>query len=420
MYTSKLIILILFIPLISSQEVDIQVSGLFGACYDQNNVSVLCLYKQNATFIEWGTPIIGSLRSGLEFNTSGKITLSLNGIYKTSIGTLIHHNWPIKSTSDYPIPKYIDFNLTLNIEDVIIENITIPYYLYLDETDNKAYPLGLNDTCPYENATEWYGLYNSSHPCCPYYTTVSSGPCSDKIAFIYSFSRNHTFIINETQYTLKIEGFIDSSITESLVETFITQEKKITTAFILASLIAKCSVNATCDDYNECTFDECIDDFCFHNITYFDHYPCNYSGVLNSSENGCFEDICWQGECERSFYNCSNSSSSSTSTNGDGSSSGNDSGDGGSSSSSHYGDGNNDLLPLWVSLASLLCLLALLSPLLLLPLLCLLLPLVLLKDVSLPSAAGVKNLDPAEMGQVSGNPIYEEMEDILTNPIYEL
>lgn len=387
------------------QQVNITIEGSFSNCQKVlggNSTDELCQY--NSSMVRWGTPTTQSLLSGLEFVASPTTTLGVNNNDQASIGSLIHHNWPIKGN----IPNYVDFDLYLKIYGAgPTQNTTIPYTLEIDETSNQV--TDVDGVCPYANNSDWFGLFTNESLCCPYYTP--NDPCSDRIRFVTPFNRNATFYVNETEYTLRIEGFINIPIlNETIVDTFITQERFTTSGVVFASLVAVCSENTTCDDNNACTVDSCEDGFCDYNITALNRGNCTYKPnkyhVIISQRNNnqeCYEDYCWYGKCVREYYNCSGASSS-ESTSSDGAGDGN-------------GGGDTDLTPLYGALAATAYLCMLLSPLLCLPLLCIF-ALLFGKVVTLPTSVGVASgYDPSN--PLTSNPLYNPLEKTATNPLFD-
>lgn len=403
--------IVLFVLCLASmgRAVEITVSGYFDNCTDNEGDVVSCIFENNQTSVKWATPIVGQNRSGLEFVEQSNSSIFINIEEKKTIGSLIHHNWPVTGN----VPDFVDFIVDLEITIPLMrteQNVSIPFRLSIDETTNRAITLEGNETCPYASNDEWFGLYNDSMPCCPYYTPTY--PCSDRIKFVTPFNKNHTFTVNETQYTLKIEGFVHLPNTpQNIVDSFVTQEKLDTEGVIYASLVAVCSNNSTCDDQNKCTLDECVDGFCMYNKTALNFVPCNYTQDIPRSERSsplflntiCYEDYCLNGECMRIYENCSESTSSTSSSN-----------------TNEGGDGDDiDLLPLWISLSALACL-AMCLPLLCIPPLLGLLALTFLKSVSLPSTVSVRGADPTELEPMGSNPIYESLAQEHTNPTFEV
>jgi hypothetical protein len=329
------------------------------------------------------------------------------------IGELIHFNLHITSTYEYPIPKYLNLKLALYIPYFgMNQSIELPYQLSLDETNNEEYNLGNNETCPYINNTEWFGLYNSSMKCCPYYTPED--PCSDRIAFIEPFHQNITFEVNETRYTLYINGFIETPISNYIQETFITQEKVNSSSQILASMIVECSPNTTCDDGNQCTLDLCENGFCFFYHNLLIGMPCSLDEDLPPFNEDCYQDICTYFKenstikCMRHYENCTEESSEesfpsflSSDLNGD------------------DDDDDEDWTALYASLAALagLCLFYLLLALILLPLL-FIPPLLLILGGGIAASAATAAPDPPMGGDVGMNPLYDDPVNEATNPIY--
>ena len=386
---------------IDARYVDIHLQGSFANCQDVlngNSTTDFCVY--NGSVVHWGTPLVQDNLSGLEF-IGANTTLEINSNSKAEIGQLIHHNWPITGN----IPIYVDFDLQLRINADISQNLTIPFQLEIDETPNRAVKLKDHEMCPFANNSEWFGLYNSSLPCCPYYTPKTA--CSDRIRFITPFNRDYTFLVNETEYTVKIEGFVNiSNLNKTLVDTFVTQERFDTSGSVFASLAAVCSDNNTgiCNDNNVCTLDHCVEGFCVYNETALNGTVCNYTNggnliFIGSYISECFDDICLRGQCVRQYYNCSDSSSSDDRDRND--------------------DDDVDLIPLFIPLAVLTYMCIYLLPLLLLPLLCLLVPF-FYKTVSLPSVGAIVGPDLILETPIENNPLYTNLTEMGNNPLFEI
>jgi len=412
---SVLIALILAVPR-SQSRLYISITGSFEECED-------CIFVNNTiNYIQWGSPTVGENRSGLEFLGSTNVTLAPEQRLQT--GSLLHHNWPIRGN----IPETVELVLSIVIwddEDLVPKNSpstsNFSYTLRIYETSNRA--TGLEDgICEHANDSGWFGLYNSSMVCCPYYTPEVA--CSDKISFLTPFDVDKTLFIDETEYTLKIEGFVNEPVYE-VVEDFITQEKEVNSGVVYAELVAVCAANATCDDGNQCTFDECLDGFCFHNTSTYEGKACGPDETPNSLANTwrmvyrfltrgisedekCYEYRCHYGECIKIEENCTNPSSSSSS------SSLSDDGDGGDD------DDDNELLaPILGSALAALCLLCCLLPCLFLPFLLCPLLLFLLKDASIPTSVATRAMDPTELESIATNPTYNPVGTTGGNPLYE-
>lgn len=386
----KLILLLISITAINCISVNVTTSGLFYNCSDT------CYINNISNIVRWGTPTIDNLLSGLEFN-GNSIELTTDNSPQ-NIGNLTHYNWPINGI----VPVFIGLNITIQSN---LDSITIPFKLQINETNNKI----LNKTiCPYSNNPEWFGLFNNNSLCCPYYTI--NDPCSDRIKFITPFNLEYSFIINETQYTLYIDGIQhDGQIRES----FITQEKKITVGQIYARLISLCSHNATCNQINQCTLGQCLDGFCQYNYTSLNDQYCEIS---NNFDKECHKTYCFNGQCKLELLNnitcgpfdcpgiCMNGICSYNSTCNDISSS----------------DDNDDTNLLWLlSLLALCCCIPLLCCCLLLPLLCCIPLILLLIAKSIPESAAVK-AGTEGLTQALNNPTYANMAEGIDNPMYDL
>lgn len=410
-----LIVLAFVIPR-SQSVLRISITGSFRECED-------CIFANNTTnYIQWGSPTIGESRSGLEFLGSTNVTLVPEQRLQT--GSLLHHNWPIRGN----IPETVELVLNINIWDNEDLNPNFPitsnfsYTLHIDETNNRAASLE-DGVCGYANDSGWFGLYNSSMVCCPYYTPEVA--CSDKISFLTPFDVDKTFFIDETEYTLKIEGFVNEPVYE-VVEDFITQEREVNGGVVYAELVAVCAANATCDDGNQCTFDECLDGFCFHNASTYEGDKCGPDETPGSLANTwrtvyrfftrgvyedekCYEYRCHHGECIKIEENCNDSSSSSSSPS--------------LSSDGDGGDGDDDeelIASILGSTLATLCLLCCLLPCLFLPFLLCPLLLFLLKDASIPvSTMSTRAMDPTELHSIAANPTYDPVGTGGDNPLYE-
>lgn len=424
-HKEKLIIfygIVLITGTLAQFDVDIVISGWFYECTDYNSNPVPCIFGNNT--VNWGNPIIDDNRSGLEF-IGGNVTIIANEENPIVIGYLRHHNWPING-NETNIPAYVKLVLTLrlyiNITNTILyRNVT--FTLNVHETENRA--TKFEDVCPFENATEWFGLYNTYLPCCPYYTENNyngsiAGPCSDRIKFNQTIDEEFIFQIEETEYTLIIRGIINNQIpTNEVINAFITQEKLITQGSVLATITALCAENTTCDDGKQCTVDECIDGFCFFDSEPLNGTTCNYNqtrqyGIMQI-DNECYDYICINGNCITVPYDCpSESSSESSLESSSESSSESDGGDG----NLDGGDGNLDgaIIAGLISTATLLyCI-----PLLCIPILTLLLiPFIIYISKTIPTTVGIRGPDPIEMGNVVNNPTYNDLTDTMTNPLFE-
>lgn len=382
----------------------VSVSGHFEACDE-------CVFVNNSNnFVQWGTPTIGQNRSGLEFIGFEETLISPEE--KIQVGFLNHHNWPIQGS----VPQSLNLTLTIHIQDNtsvdILSNFT--YTLIIDETNNRATSLE-NETCPFENGEGWFGLYNESMVCCPYFTPERA--CSDKINFLTPFDADKTFFIDETEYTLKIQGFVNEPVFE-VVEDFITQEVKINRGIVQAELMTLCASNFTCNDNNPCTFDECIDGFCDHNPSTYEGETCipqrfpvfygnTYRGYIRSdnknSDDSCYHYECMQGGCVKIQENCTVPQESSSDKGGD--------------------DDDDELaiiLPVALasSLATLCLLLCLLCSLLVPALMCVLF-LPFLKETVVPGSIATVDMDPIELQTITTNPIYDPIETVGENPLFE-
>lgn len=455
----SLLVIISLITTVNTISINVTISGIFHSCSDT------CFIDNNGTSVNWGTPTIEDSLSGLEFN-GNSIVLTTDNSPKI-IGNLTHHNWPIKGT----VPNFVGLNITITSD---LESISIPFTLQINETNNKELT---EDPCPYANNSEWFGLFNNDSLCCPYYTLDE--PCSDRIKFITPFNLEYTFQVNETQYTLYLDGFISDN---EFKEVFITQETEATTGQIVARLIAVCAENATCDAEDQCTIGECLYGFCQYNYTSLNGHSCelnsNFHEQCHNSychkncevdiesfdnnsctpqlikrwddqcydfrcQNGfckmntetfdnnvckkevkdldlqCYKSYCLDGEClldTKTFNNVTcNINTDCEGICSNGTCIGNCISR--SESSNSDDDDDENLWPL-LSLLALLCCIPLLCCLLLLPLLCLL-PLLFLTAKGILGSAGVSS-GSAALGQALTNPTYENLATEADNPLYDL
>lgn len=380
------IILLLSLTTCHAFTVNVTTYGIFYSCSD------ICFLENNGTSVKWGEPTVGQSLSGLDFDGE-RTALSLDN--NEFIGNLTHNNWPITGI----VPQFVGFNLTITSN---FNAITIPFMIGINETNNKI----TNEVpCPYINASEWFGLFNNESLCCPYYT--ENAPCSDRIRFIIPFNLEYTFFVNETEYTLFIEGIKHGG---QIRDVFITQERFSTIGKIFARLIAVCAENDVCSPFNICVFGECLDGFCVYNKTIFNGKDCKTDIPLGFHPN-CYTVYCFDGECiidvnDTNGSNCIKDECDGICVNG---------------TCDAYcrsiGDGDDDanLLPL-LSLLSLLCYcLPLLCCLLLMPL-CLL-PLLLIAKKT-PESAAVA-IDTELLTKAMLNPLHEESLHVQDNQLYD-
>lgn len=362
----RLLLLYVLIFSVSAENfINITTSGEFYNCSDT------CFIQNNT--VMWGIPTINDSLSGLEFQ-SGSAYLPLENMASSYIGDLIHNNFPITGV----VPEYVQLNITIHTHERVL--VEIPFMLNIHETNNKVSD---SHPCKYADAPEWFGMFDQNTSlCCPYYT--KSYPCSDRIRFITPFNINYSFIVGETNYTLYIDGF--NQATNWIEDTFITQELYSTVGKIYARLIALCADNTTCHS-NECTIGKCKEGYCQYNSTILNGEECY-------SDDPCISAYCLNGECITGNNICPDSSDNSDD------------------------DDNDDinLLPL-LSLVSLCCyliplLICCCCLLLLIPLGIILLIKTLLGATSV--SAGITPLSPTD-----DNPLYECVEKICENPVYE-
>ncbi|MDY0097131.1 MAG: choice-of-anchor K domain-containing protein [Candidatus Dojkabacteria bacterium] len=153
--------------------------------------------------IRWGSPA-GAQKSGLRFTNSG--TQSFDTGENFYLGMLTHMNWPTYSNTAADGAK---LEITLNFDKPDIPNVVLDYDFEIDETLNSA------GSCP---------IFQQSLT-----------PCDDNVTFPNSYG-NTVFTIGDIQYTLVIDGFVDSYPTGTPVEEFITEEQKDNSAFLVGYL----------------------------------------------------------------------------------------------------------------------------------------------------------------------------------------
>ena len=153
--------------------------------------------------IRWGTPA-GAQKSGLRFTNSGAQSFDTGENFY--LGMLTHMNWPTYSGTAADGAK---LEITLNFDKPDIPNVVLDYDFEIDETLNSA------GSCP---------IFQQSLT-----------PCDDNVTFPNSYG-NTVFTIGDIQYTLVIDGFVDSYPTGTPVEEFITEEQKDNSAFLVGYL----------------------------------------------------------------------------------------------------------------------------------------------------------------------------------------
>lgn len=156
----------------------------------------------NTNEIRWGIPA-ESTKSGLKFTNSGAQSFNEGDAFY--LGMLTHMNW--KTSSGAATSATLQIALDFARPD--IPNPIFTYSFNIEETSNS-----------------WYH--------CPAYQE-SGTPCDDKVTFPNSFG-TQTFTIGDIQYTLVIDGFVNSFPSGSAVSAFITEEQKDNNAFLVGHL----------------------------------------------------------------------------------------------------------------------------------------------------------------------------------------
>ena len=122
------------------------------------------------------------------------------------LGMLTHFNWPVNNNT---AAKSAELQITLDFSKPNIPDQTFTYNFDIDETSNSA------GSCPdFQQSLE---------------------PCDDKITFPESYA-TEVIVINHVKYTLVIKGFVDAFPQGDLLNAFITEEKKNSTAYLVGQL----------------------------------------------------------------------------------------------------------------------------------------------------------------------------------------
>ena len=156
--------------------------------------------------IRWGTPS-GAQKSGLRFTNSG--LQSFNSGETFYLGMLTHMNWGTyagTAANGSTLQITLDFNRP---------NITDPVFTYdfdIEETSNER------------RLSDCHSGYQQS-----------STPCDDKVTFPSSYG-SQVFTIGDTQFTLLIDGFVNAFPSGSALSSFITEEQRDNSAFLVGHL----------------------------------------------------------------------------------------------------------------------------------------------------------------------------------------
>lgn len=158
---------------------------------------------QNTEEVKWGNSV-GYGQSGLRFDSVGIQTFNENT--KFLLGTLTHKNYPINNAANGAT-----LQIKLSFSEPAIGDKTFSYYFGIEETPNSG-------NCP-----SWQ---------------KSSTDCDDKITFPNSYG-SEVITINDIQYTLVIDGFVNSytcGSVGSVLNYFITEERKDNAAYLVGHL----------------------------------------------------------------------------------------------------------------------------------------------------------------------------------------
>jgi uncharacterized repeat protein (TIGR01451 family) len=202
---NKSILLVLVLALVCAMTVSAadyglnSVSGIWTATSGGSGITGI-----NTNEVRWGTPA-ESQKSGLRFDGTG--ASSFNEGDKFLLGTLTHYNFPVNGGTAAN-------GATLKVKMVFSSPAVSPdpeftYNFAVEETPNQA------GHCP-----AWQ---------------VSATPCDDRITFPSSYGEE-SYQIGDKLYTLKILGFVDTYPSGSPVSSFITEEGKDNTAYLVGTL----------------------------------------------------------------------------------------------------------------------------------------------------------------------------------------
>ena len=162
--------------------------------------------------IKWGSPATwGGDKSGLLF-TSQSESQSFNAGQTFLIGTLTHQNWPVTGDT----AKNATLNVSLDFSNPeLVTNPQFSYQFNIKETSNGY----------------------SSYKNCPGFPSEqnSTTPCDDVITFPNAYGEN-SFTIGDIKYTLKIDGFQSAYPSGTVVQKFITEERKDNSAYLVGHL----------------------------------------------------------------------------------------------------------------------------------------------------------------------------------------
>ncbi|GAB4346525.1 MAG: hypothetical protein Fur0042_12040 [Cyanophyceae cyanobacterium] len=152
--------------------------------------------------IRWGEAATSSGQSGFNFEAASDITVDSDSFFV--LGQLTHLNFPIWNGTG---AVGADLALAMTI-DGVVQNFG--YGFTIDETPNTV------GACP---------LFQ-----------ISGVPCDDRIDFTSPFS-SASFTKNDSTYTLELFGFSRTIGSLSPVNSFITEELKASSAFLVGRLV---------------------------------------------------------------------------------------------------------------------------------------------------------------------------------------
>ena len=153
--------------------------------------------------VRWGSPATTAGQSGFDFNSASN-SLSISSGSNFVIGELTHLNFPVWGGT---AASGADLQLSMAIDGV---TQGFDYSFTIDETTNSA------------------GI-------CPEFQ-ISGTPCDDKIDFTSAFS-SKTFLKDGFNYSLELLGFSSTTDGLSPVSSFITEEHKASSAFLVARFV---------------------------------------------------------------------------------------------------------------------------------------------------------------------------------------
>ena len=157
--------------------------------------------------VRWGRGVAPNYtKSGLKFDGAGTQGFDEGDIFL--LGTLTHMNWPVKT----PTASGATLQITLAFNSPgVSPDPSFSFDFEIEETTNTD---KLRD--------------------CPAFQQTST-PCDDRITFPSSFG-TETFQIGDKSYTLEIIGFVNSFPGGTPVDSFITEEKKDNSAYLVGKL----------------------------------------------------------------------------------------------------------------------------------------------------------------------------------------